>query len=278
MGKIFVFLIIIFVNLFVWKVCTLMTRAKVQGVLKNTDLLLDAAEIRSVIATLLKEKRVVNVRIGRDQTDYFASLIKSKDGKSIFITRLEPDSFNQQFVVGGEVHLYCQMSGYSLETTLTCLNNSKADSIRLSYPALFRVHSKRQISRFTTPLNLASFVEMVGDFGQAKGVLQDINLEGLSFLGSDVSGSFSTNEPVRLRLIPSAQGGDVMEMTAVLLFVGQDRQQPDSSSVSRYSVHITSVDDPSAFHEFFTKIKTSSHDLFRASVMSAESYRLIATI
>lgn len=256
-----------------------MSHSHVQGLLKNTDLLLDQAEIHAVVCAVVEDKRELEVHVGREKGHYLATLIKIVQGESILMSQLEPQEGNYLLLLPNvKVTLFFLMGGYTLETTLACLKPPGKKGVRLSYPALFRVHSKRQVSRFSTPLDMTSFVEMVGNHGQARGELQDINQEGLSFVGSEVTGEMVVNEEVRLRLLPLGQVESAMELTGVLRFSGLDQGLEGAGARLRYSVQIVSIQDAEAFRLFFSQIKTCSHSLFRASVMSAESYRKIATI
>ncbi|MBF0126184.1 MAG: hypothetical protein HQM02_03135 [Magnetococcales bacterium] len=254
-----------------------MSHAKVQTVLKNTDLLLDVEEIRALLTAVLTEKRVVEMRIGRDKAALVAHLEAFREGDFLALSPFGPDAVSgsrlENLSLGTKVTVSCMMGGYALETRLATLETTAAESwVRLSYPGLFRVHSKRQVSRFSTPLDMSSMVEMVGKADHVRGELQDINQEGLSFLGGDVVCGVALNEEVRVRLLPRATEDPPMALTGVLRFAGLERPKGVQASLCRYSVQITHVEDPKTFQRYFNKIKSCSNGLFRSSVMSSESY------
>ncbi|MBF0293962.1 MAG: PilZ domain-containing protein [Magnetococcales bacterium] len=256
-----------------------MSQSNVQGILKNTDLLLDVTEIRSLLETMRAEKRVIELRAGRDKTTFHSHVTAFQQGQSLALARWEPESHFRQLTTGTRVNLFCLMGGYGLETAVACLAPPTGEELMLNYPGMFRVHSKRQASRFSTPLDMTCQVEMIGKNGQVHGELQDINQEGLSFLGDETGANApEINDEVQLRLIPATGEDPVMTVTGILRFSGLDRQKGGFSTRRRYSVQITGIDDPRAFQRYFSKIKTCSHALFRASVMSSENYSFIAAI
>ncbi|MBF0179115.1 MAG: PilZ domain-containing protein [Magnetococcales bacterium] len=256
-----------------------MSQSNVQGILKNTDLLLDVTEIRSLLATMRAESRPIELRAARDKTTRHSHVTAFQPGKSLSLARWEPESHFRQLAAGTRVNLFCLMGGYGLETTVACLEPPTGEELLLHYPGMFRVHSKRQASRFSTPLDMTSQVEMMGKNGQVRGELQDINQEGLSFLGDEAGDNApQINDEVQLRLIPMTDEDPTMTMTGILRFSGLDRQKGGFVTRRRYSVQITGIDDAKAFQRYFSKIRTCSHALFRAAVMSSENYSFIAAI
>ncbi|MBF0271044.1 MAG: hypothetical protein HQL98_03055 [Magnetococcales bacterium] len=259
-----------------------MTHATVQGLLKNTDLLLDKAEIRSVLASACAGKRPLELHAGSGRPVRQAILTAMVPGDSLTLTVLDSESGNGPLSSGMPVVIYFHMGGYSLESKLECLGPVGPLELRVGYPAMFRVHSKRQVSRFTVPMNMTCQVEMILDQTVISGELQDINPEGLSFLDQGNAGdnpvAIPVNATVRVRLIPSSEGDLPIELTGVLRFSGREPQPGGVVIRHRHSLHVTGMADPESFRRFFGKISSSSHGWFRASVISAESYRLTTAI
>ncbi|MBF0428251.1 MAG: hypothetical protein HQL94_04955 [Magnetococcales bacterium] len=253
-----------------------MSRAKVQSLLKNTDLLLNAEDIHFVMDKVLHEKRGLELRVNRGKTLYSASLLQKKAGKSLLISLLKSEVGNQALEPGGLVATLFQMEGYVLESRLTCLKSPDKEGTRLSYPELFRVHSKRQVSRFTIPMEKACIVEMTTEQGCVHGELLDINQEGLSFHTDKGLWEIPENSAVRLRLIPETH--PAMDLAGILRHAGRVICNGGDSSRNRYSVQVMDTANLEAFRQYLSEIKTSFLDLFRTSVMSEESYRMITAI
>ncbi|NGZ06996.1 MAG: hypothetical protein G8237_11635 [Magnetococcales bacterium] len=255
-----------------------MTYATVQGILKNTDLLLDAEEIRSIVVSARSTNRVVEVHAGRG-TVHDALLADIRVGDSLTLTLTDAETGNRDLHVGRAVTLHFHMGGYSLESRLECLEQVGDQGLRVSYPAMFRVHSKRQVSRFSIPMNMTCLVEMgLGESGMVRGELQDLNLEGLSFLGEPLAGEMPVNAAVRLRLVPTSLEDSPMELTGILRFSGREGQGGGAVPRYRHSVQVTGALDPELFRCYFNKISTCSHGWFRSAVISAESYRQTTSI
>ncbi|MBF0191343.1 MAG: hypothetical protein HQL99_09460 [Magnetococcales bacterium] len=255
-----------------------MTHATVQGLLKNTDLLLDKAEIRSVLASACAGKRSLELHDGSGRVVRQAVLTAMVPGDSLTLTLLDSESGSGEWSGGGAVVIYFHMGGYSLESKTQCLGSLASRELRVAYPALFRVHSKRQVSRFTVPMDMTCLVEMTLEQSTVRGELQDLNPEGLSFLDDGNQAVIAVNETVRVRLLPSSEGDAPIELTGVLRFSGREAQPGGLVTRHRHSVHVTAMDDPEVFRRYFGKISSSSHGWFRASVISAESYRLTTAI
>ncbi|MBF0628126.1 MAG: hypothetical protein HQL91_07880 [Magnetococcales bacterium] len=255
-----------------------MTHSSVQGLLKNTDLLLDAAVIRSVVASARNRNRTLELHVGSVGEVYHAFLTEICPGDCMTLTLLDAETGNRGLPVGIPMAIHFYMGGYSLETRLECLEQLGNQGIRVGYPAMFRVHSKRQVSRFSVPMDMTCLVEMTLDQTVVHGELQDINLEGLSFLGRGPATPLAVDSAVRLRLTPVADEDPALELHGVLRFSGQDPAPDGAEAYYRYSVQLTDAQDPEAFRNYFNKISTCSHGWFRASVISAESYRLTTTI
>lgn len=254
-----------------------MTQSTVQGLLKNTDLLLDAEEIRSVIASARAGNRVLELHAGRGIVrDVLMAEIRF--GDSLTLTLMDEAIGNRDLPVGRPVSIHFHMGGYSLESRLECLEQVGEQGIRVSYPAMFRVHSKRQVSRFSIPMNMTCLVEMTVESGVVRGELQDLNLDGLSFLGEALPGDTPVNPVVRLRLIPNSDDDLPMELTGIVRFTGCESKSNGSASRYRHSVQVTGALDDELFRRYFSKISTSSHSWFRAAVISAESYRRTTAI
>ncbi|MBF0212611.1 MAG: hypothetical protein HQM00_03485 [Magnetococcales bacterium] len=255
-----------------------MSHATVQGLLKNTDLLQDAAEIRSVVESAHRGRRPLELHAGKGQAIRQAMLTEIRAGEWLLLNLPEEEPDNRTFAPGQRLAIYFYMGGYSLESKLECLALLGTRQLRVGFPALFRVHSKRQVSRFTVPMNMTCLVEMTRDSQVIRGELQDLNLDGLSFLGEASASGIGVEEAVRVRLIPSSAGDAPLEMTGVLRFAGQERHHAGGIPRFRYSVQLVGMMDPEAFRLYFGKISSTSHGWFRASVISAESYRLTTAI
>ncbi|MEO5330653.1 MAG: hypothetical protein H7839_01410 [Magnetococcus sp. YQC-5] len=254
------------------------TRAKVHGILKNMDLLLDVTEIHAILGMVFSEHRVLGVSVGRDKTVHTSRLLDVRHDEWLLLNSLQPGVGNGSLRPGVKVTLYLPMEGYTLATHLACLSSTGPNSMLVTYPNLLRVHSNRQASRFSTSKDKTAHVEMIGRHGHVLGELQDINLEGLSFLGTDLSGEIHINEEVRLRLIPLHTEYSAMNLTGLVRFFGPDLPTGTASAKNRYSVQITDVENRELFNIFFDDLQKDSREMFRSAVMSEESYRMIAAI
>ncbi|MBF0340432.1 MAG: hypothetical protein HQL95_05640 [Magnetococcales bacterium] len=256
---------------------TPMTQATVQGLLKNTDLLMDPHEIRAVVTSAQSGCRPLDLHAGRGRPVRQAVLADSREGHSLILAIQDPQVGNRDLTRGLQVSIRFHMGGYSLESRLDLLEILEDTRIRVAYPELFRVHSKRQASRYVVPMNMSCQVEMWAEQIVARGELQDVNLEGVSFLGESLSVPLSGNAAVRLCLTPASDGDPPLELTGILRFSGPEHQS-GAAPRYRHSVQVTGAADMDAFRRYFGKISTSSHGWFRAAVISAESYRLTSVI
>ncbi|MBF0368349.1 MAG: PilZ domain-containing protein [Magnetococcales bacterium] len=261
-----------------------MSKGDIREILKNSDLLMDGREISKIVAVAITGDQPLEIRLEDGQGPFSSHLLKSVKGRRgkpdlLQISPLDPWPGKKRIRPGKSVDVRLFMGGYALISRLTLLEGEdkggRESPLQLSFPTFFRVEAPRQVSRYPVPGQFPCTVILTdSDNTPIKGILQDINQEGVSFSLAMGELELRQGDETVLTIQPQEPNQTECRLSGRVLFA-REEDEPDESSGKkwmRYSLRIGEIEDEQAFERLFANIKLFAEERFGKSVLTANSY------